>query len=157
MFAHFFSGHLPAALEAGRQARQSNPYDPEVSAKVATVLYLSGNWDEGAALARAAARTEPVPRDANLVLALDAYRRGDYAEASLRAEQMPGKDFLPSVLRAAALGQMKSPEAYNSLAALHRDNPDSLDAFDERMRLRRVDPSITSSIQTGLVKAGMAR
>jgi tetratricopeptide (TPR) repeat protein len=157
MFAQYFSGRTEAAINAGNRALALNPFDPEVSAKFSMVLFMSGYFERAVALASAASTSATaVPRDADLVLALEAYRTGDYVKASLRAEQMPGNDFLTAALRAAALGQIGSPDAVRALAALKVTTPDLAAAFSAKMTSRRFDPAVTALIAAGLVKAGMA-
>jgi Flp pilus assembly protein TadD len=156
MFAQYFSGRVEAALDAGRHAVSLNPLDPEISSKLGMVLFMTGAFAEAVEMAhKASTSTISVPRDARLVLALDAYRRGDYATASQRAEQMPGDDFMAVSLRAAALGQIGSPDAAKTLEALEASNPDLPAAFAVNMKARRFDATVVGSIEQGLVKAGM--
>ncbi|MBX5163226.1 MULTISPECIES: hypothetical protein [unclassified Rhizobium] len=156
MFAQYFSGRTSAALDAGRHAVALNPFDPEILSKLGMVHFMSGEFTEAVEMATKASNSVlGVPRDAKLVLALDAYRRGDYATASLRAEQMPGNDFMAVSLRAAALGQIGSPDAAKTLEALEASNPDLPAAFATNMKMRRFDMTVLGSIEQGLVKAGM--
>ena len=87
MLAQFQSGQTRAAIDAGNRALALNPDSPEAAGKLALVLFLSGYFEAGAALAGdASGFTETAPRDASLVLALDAYRRRDWIEAALLSE-----------------------------------------------------------------------
>lgn len=155
MIAQFFNGRTEAAINAGNRALALNPNNPEVSAKLGAVLFASGFWEAGVSLAEDAERSvDAVPRAASLVLALDAYRRGDYSEASLLAEQIPCSDYVVRVLRTAALGQLGSSEATDKLAELRRRDPDFETTFIRNMQSRRYEDRLILSLQDGLAKAG---
>ncbi|AXA37860.1 hypothetical protein [Rhizobium leguminosarum] len=155
MQAQFYNGRTEAAISAGNRALALNPNNPDVSARLAAVLFASGFWDAGTALADDAAKSvDAIPRDASLVLALDAYRRGDWSEASLLAEQINCGDFLVRALRAAALGQLGSSQAIERLDQLRQLEPGFETAFVADMTARRFEPKLTASIEQGLVKAG---
>ena len=155
MQAQFYSGRTEAAIGAGNRALALNPNNPDVSARLAAVLFASGFWDAGTALAGDAAKSvDAIPRDASLVLALDAYRRGNWSEASLLAEQINCSDFLVRALRAAALGQLGSSQAVERLDQLRQIEPGFETAFAADMNSRRYEPKLTASIEEGLVKAG---
>jgi tetratricopeptide (TPR) repeat protein len=156
MLAQFYSGRTDAAISAGNRALVLNPNNPEVSAKLAMVLFSAGYWDAGVSLAQDAGRSvDAVPRDAVLVLALDAYRRGDWAETSLLAEQVNGNDFVIRVLRAAALGQLGSDQAAARLDDAGRSAPEFETTLREEMARRRFEPALSASIKEGLTKAGL--
>jgi len=155
MLVQFYSGRIDAALAEGNRALALNPNNPDVAAKLALVLFSSGYFDAGVSLARDAGKSvDVVPRDAVLVLALDAYRRRDWSEASLLAEQTSDSAFLIGVLRVAALGQLGSDEAAPRLAELRQLAPDFETTFRERMAQRRYQPVFSASIEEGLAKAG---
>ncbi|MGK6315768.1 tetratricopeptide repeat protein [Neorhizobium sp. DT-125] len=154
MTVQFYRGNTEAAIEAGNRALRLNPNNPEVLAKLAAVLFSSGYRNAAVSLAEDAGRNiEAVPRDARLVLALDAYSRGDFSNASLLAEQMPCGDFLVRALRAAALGEIGSAAAGERLALLREALPDFQHSFASRMQQRRYRPELIASIQDGLQKA----
>jgi tetratricopeptide (TPR) repeat protein len=156
MLAQFDRGRTDAAISAGNRALVLNPNNPEVSAKLAKVLFSEGYWDAGVSLAQDAGRSvDAVPRDAVLVLALDAYRRGDWAEASLLAEQVNGSDFVTRVLRAAALGQLGSDQAAGRLDDAGHRAPEFETTFREEMARRHFNPALSASIKEGLVKASL--
>jgi len=58
---------------------------------------------------------DAVPRDAELVLALDAYRRGDWPKASLHCRAGQLQRLRGSDPQSAALGQLGSSQAAQSL------------------------------------------
>jgi tetratricopeptide (TPR) repeat protein len=155
MMAQLYSGRSDLAIAAGNRALALNPNNPDVAAKLATVLFASGYWDAGVSMAEDAARSvDAVPRDASLVLALDAYRRGDFSNASLLAEQINCSDFVVRALRAASLGQLRSPQAAERLDRLREMQPDFEEGFASAMTLRRYQPATVASIKDGLTRAG---
>jgi tetratricopeptide (TPR) repeat protein len=155
MLSQFYSGRIDAAIAAGNRALALNPNNPDVAAKLGLALFALGYFDAGVSLARDAGRlVDVVPRDAVLVLALDAYRRRDWSEASLLAEQASDRNFLIRVLRVAALGQLGSDEAAQRLTELRQLTPDFEATFRERMAQRRYQPLLSASIEEGLAKAG---
>jgi tetratricopeptide (TPR) repeat protein len=155
MLSKLYSGRVDAAIAAGNRALALNPNNPDASAKLGLVLFSSGYFDAGVSLARDAGRSvDVVPSDAVLVLALDAYRRKDWSEASLLSEQVSDSTFLIGVLRVAALGQLGSDEAVQRLAELRQLAPDFETTFRERMAPRRYQQVLSAAIEEGLTKAG---
>jgi tetratricopeptide (TPR) repeat protein len=155
MMAQFHSGRMDAAISAGNRALSLNPNNPDVSAKFAMVLFSAGYWDAGVSMADDAGRyVDAVPRDAELVLALDAYRRGDWPKASLIAEQVNSGDFMVRLLRAAALGQLGSSQAAQRLADVRSRDPDFEQTFRDRISSQRYLPALSASLEDGLRKAG---
>ncbi|NTI32854.1 tetratricopeptide repeat protein [Rhizobium rhizogenes] len=155
MMAQFYSGRTEAAIDAGNRALALNPNNPDVSAKLGSVLFAAGFYDSAVSLASEAARSpEGAPRDAVLVLALDAYRRGQWSDASLLAEQVNCSDFIISALRAASLGQLGSTQAPARLADLRSWDPSFEKDFRAHMTTRRYTPVFAASLQAGLTKAG---
>ncbi|KEA09359.1 tetratricopeptide repeat protein [Rhizobium rhizogenes] len=155
MMAQFYSGRTEAAIDAGNRALALNPNNPDVSAKLGSVLFTTGFYDSAVSLASEAARSpEGAPRDAVLVLALDAYRRGQWSDASLLAEQVHCSDFIVSALRAASLGQLGSTQAPARLADLRSWDPSFEKDFRTHMTTRQYTPVFAASLQAGLTKAG---
>jgi tetratricopeptide (TPR) repeat protein len=154
MMAYFYGGSMEAAIATGNRALAINPYNPELLSKLAAVLYSAGYQAAAVSLAEDAARNvDSVPRDARIVLALDAYGRSDYSNASLIAEQVNCSDFVVRAIRAAALGQMSSREAPAKLAYLKQILPDYETSLSTWMGRRKYPAPIVSSIQQGLAKA----
>lgn len=155
MAAQFASGRTDAAISAGNRALALNPNNPDVSAKLGLVLYSLGFWDAGQALAEDAGRAgDAVPRDAQVVLALDAYRKSDWSEASLLSEQINYGDDLVRAVRAASLGQLGSDQAKGRLADLRAASPDFERHLKSRLAARGISMVITASLEDGLTKAG---
>ncbi len=155
MMTQFADGRVDAALQAGNRAIALNPSNPDAVAKLASVLFSAGYFDAGVSMAQDAGRAvDIVPRDAMLVLALDAYRRGDWSEASLLAEQVNCTDFVVRALRAAALGQLGSDQAKQRLADVRGRDPDFERTLRQKLEARRFQPVLSAEIQDGLTKAG---
>lgn len=155
MMTQFADGRVDAALQAGNRAISLNPSNPDSVAKLASVLFSAGYFDAGVAMAQDAGRAvDIVPRDAMLVLALDAYRRGEWSEASLLAEQVNCADFVVRALRAAALGQLGSDQAKQRLADVRGGDPDFERTLRQKLETRRFQPLLSAEIQDGLTKAG---
>lgn len=155
MMTQFADGRIDAALQAGNRAISLNPSNPDAAAKLASVLFSAGYFDAGVAMAQDAGRAvDIVPRDAMLVLALDAYRRGEWSEASLLAEQVNCTDFVVRALRAAALGQLGSDQAKQRLADVRGRDPDFERTLRRKLEARRLQPVLSAEIQDGLTKAG---
>ncbi len=155
MNAQFADGRSEAAIQTGNRAIALNPHNPETAANLAIILYSAGYREAGVAMAQDAGRSvDTVPRNAMLVLALEAYRTGDYSEASLLVEQVSSGDFLTGAIRAAALGQLGSEGAGSRLAEIATGVPDFGRTFEQRMAQARLDPQLATDIKLGLVKAG---
>jgi tetratricopeptide (TPR) repeat protein len=158
MMAHFYGGSTDAAIAAGNRALALNPNNPEVLSKLAGVLYSSGYQAAAVSLAEDATKNvDSVPRDARIVLALDAYGRGDYSNASLIAEQINCSDLVVRAIRAASLGEMASPAARNRLAFFNTMLSDYETSLRTWMERRRYPAKIIASLERGLVKAEQVR
>ncbi|MGV1862579.1 tetratricopeptide repeat protein [Rhizobium rhizogenes] len=155
MSAQFLDGRSAAAIEIGNKALALNPSNPEISAKLGAVMFATGFYESAVSLASDAAKAaDGAPRDAMLVLALDAYRRGNWSDASLLSEQITCNDFVVSALRAASLGQLGSPEAQQRLEDLRKRTPDFERGFSKRMAGIHYAPTLTVALQDGLKMAG---
>lgn len=155
MVAQFYGGRTDAALQAGNRALALNPHNPDVAARLGMVLFLSGYWDAAIALANDAGKAvDVVPREAMLVLALDAYRKGRWSQSSLLAEQLHCADFVVAAVRAASLGQLGSEQARERLADIRTHRPDFERNIDTLMQSRLLQPELAAAIEDGLTKAG---
>lgn len=156
MVALFANGSLEAALRAGNRALQLNPRNDDAAAKLALVLYLGGYRDAGVAMSQGLDRdTDVIPADAMLVLALDAYRKGDYSRASLLSEQINGTDRLVAMLRTAALGQLKSPNASARFVDYVTGKPSPNVSYRNGVPWWLLQDAITEELSDGLAKAGL--
>ncbi len=125
LVAHFRRGEFSEAAAAGARALELNPNDPEILAAVGVRKFARGQWDEGAGLVRRsmAAGTRVRP-SAYMILALDAYRRGEYAEAVDNVSKIDADFPLLDVICAAAhaaLGQ--NDEARSEIEAVLKVRP----------------------------------
>lgn len=155
MMAQFYAGQTDAAIAAGNRALSLNPDSPDVLSKLAGVLYSSGFRDAAVSLAEDAGKdVDAFPRDARIVLALDAYARGDYSDASLVSEQINCGDIVVRAIRAASLGEMGSTGAAASLDYLKEILPDYRTSLAKSMKWRRYPDPVVASLQQGLTKAG---
>ncbi|CDZ68271.1 Tetratricopeptide repeat protein [Neorhizobium galegae bv. orientalis] len=154
MMVQFYGGRMEAAIAAGNRAIALNPNNPDVSAKLAGVLSRAGYWEAAVSLAEEASKdVDTVPRAARLVLALDAYRRGDFPAASLAADQINASDFVVQAIRMAALGEIGSPEARQYFEAFEKKTPAYQQSFRALMEFRRYPPELIDSLERGLIKA----
>lgn len=151
MMVQFRAGNIAPAISAGQRALSLNPDNPDVLAKLAVVMLSAGEGEVAISLALDAFKgVDSVPPDARLVVALDAYRRGDFSSASLMAEQISRADVVVVALMAAALGELNSPAARERLDELSQLLPDYETALPLWMSRRRFDPAITASLENGL-------
>jgi hypothetical protein len=155
MTAQFATGRTEAAIDAGNRAIAANPNNADSAGELAMVLYASGYADAGVSMARDAARgADAIPRAAALVLAFDAYGRGQYSEASLAAEQIACADFLVKTLRTAALGELGATEARERLLDLRGGIADFDQVSRRKLMASRLPPALVAQLQSGLAKAG---
>lgn len=157
MMTQFYTGSTGAAIAAGNQALSLNPHNPDVLAKLAIVLFNSGYRDAAVSLAQDASRNvNAIPGDARLVLALDAYSKGDYSNASLMAEQISRVDVVIAALKVAALAEVRSPAARGGLHLLASVMPGYRTELVTWMKRRNYDPVLIASLQRSLSKVGQA-
>jgi tetratricopeptide (TPR) repeat protein len=158
MEALFHLGHTDAALRAGRRAMTLNPYDPDTAAAFASVLALTGRWDEAIPLVeKARDLTETASPEIHAVLAMDAYRRGAYPVALARLVQSnPAPCCEVSILHIATLGQLEmQADAQTQAALLQRVGLGSEASVHRYMTKRHFDPAFVSLLQDGISKAGL--
>jgi len=155
MIAHFAQGRTELAIQAGNRAAGLNSHNPDTIAKLAIVLYAAGYRDAAVAMAQDAGRgMETVPRDALLVLALNAYNQGRFSEASLLSEQINRPSFIVRALQIAALGQLNSAEAKVRLVDFRSKYGDFERRFHPRLLSTHLDDRLSSELESGLTKAG---
>jgi tetratricopeptide (TPR) repeat protein len=157
MITQFSIGNPDSAIVAGRRALELNPYDPMAAAELAKILFVTGRWDEGAALARTTQREGILPAGAAAVLAFDAYRRGEFDEALLRLNQMSDRNcYRLQLLKVATLGQLSRIDEANEAAAdLRRSHPQFEESFRAELKHRQFAPSLIALIEAGLQRAGL--
>jgi hypothetical protein len=157
MLAQFRNDLREAAFVSGYRAMGLNPGNSLIPAELGAMLFAAGRWAEGAGMAIKAEMIDGAPpSDAGLTLALDAYRRGEFAEALLRVQQMGrSENYIANVLELAAAGQMNNAadidEAAKRLNAKRKHFPAS---FRSDMAARHYSPEIVDQLGAGLTKAG---
>lgn len=155
MIAHFLDGRTDAAIEAGNRAMALNPNNPDAAASLGLVLFSAGYWKAGVDLAQTASNeSDTPPRDAMVVLALDAYRNGNWSEASLLSDRVNCTDFIVRAVRAAASGQLGATDANALLNDVKGSDHNFEDLFRDRMATARMRPEIVADLEAGLSKAG---
>lgn len=157
MIAQFRIGNAEAAILAGRRALELNPNNPMTAGKLANVLFVTGHWDEGAALARTAKARDILSREADATLAFDAYRQGRYEEALLILKQLNSRDcYCLQVLKVATLGKLgRFDEVNAAVAELRRLRPRFESSLHADLARRHFSPGLIAILQEGLQKAGL--
>lgn len=146
-------------FETCRRILQDNPHAPSTMLSAGFFRSLAGDWVNGTEMLNSALAGLPHPPGwAYRVTFLDHYRRKNYGEALHQIGKYHApENFTPSLLRAAALGQLdRLDEAASSVTDVLRICPrfskiapryfQYLTAFDE----------IRDHLATGLRKAGLA-
>lgn len=157
MITQFKAGNPEGAIVAGRRALELNPYNPMTAAKLARILFITGRWDEGAALARTVQGQGLLPEDAAATLAFDAYRRSQFDEALLLLNQTSDRNcYCMQLLKVATLGQLgRVAEANEAAADLRRSRPHFEEAVRADLKHRQFTPSLIALIEAGLQRAGL--
>lgn len=145
MSALYRSGRIEAAVLAGRRAVSLNPNDSKALAGLGGVLVTIGRWEEGIPLVMKADQIDQTSyHDADVTLAMDAYRRGAFDEALARLWQRhdaPCCDV--KVLRTAALGQLGRRQEAEAAAETLRNSRAGFEAsFRADMAARHFEPRI---------------
>ena len=159
MLAQFRNGQSEAAFVSGYRAMGLNPNNSLIPAKLGAMLFAEGRWAEGAGMAIKAGMIDgTLPGDAGLTLALDAYRREEFAEALLRVKQMGRSDnYIANILELAAAGQMKNAGDVDKAAKrLNAQRKHFAISFRSDMAARHYSQEIVDQLGAGLTKAGFA-
>jgi tetratricopeptide (TPR) repeat protein len=157
MATQFRIGNVDAAILAGRRALSLNPNNPLTMGKLAHILFVTGQWDEGAELARNAHREVVDSRDAETTLAFDAYRRGQFKETLLLLNQINKPDcYCLQILKVATLAQLgRFDEANAAIAALRSSRPQFELSVRADLGRRKFAPDLVDLLEAGLAKAGL--
>jgi tetratricopeptide (TPR) repeat protein len=158
MMVEFQTGHLEAAISAGRRAVALNPYNTSIEAKFARILYSAGKLDEGVKLASKALETDGLPlADAEWTLAFDAYRRGQFGEVMLRLQRTTDRPcYVTDLLMAATLASLgRDQEAFAVVSGIRKTRPDFERSFLFDMSRRHLDPQLVAALGKGLESAGV--
>lgn len=158
MTTQYRLGHVRAAILAGRRALELNPYNIVTKARLGSILFATGHWDEGVVLARQSVQFDffaALP--AETTLALDAYRREDYQAAAERLQHFAGGQcHHASLLTIAALGELgRHEEAAKEIARIRTERPDFEQSLGTDLSRWNLAPALTERLQAGLTKAGL--
>ena len=158
MSALYRSGQIEAAVLAGRRAVSLNPNNGEALARFGRVLCTIGEWEEGISLVLKADQIDKTSYgDADITLAMDAYRRGAFEETLARLWQRQDASCCDvKVLRTAALGQLgRKQEAEAAAETLRNSRVGFEESFRNDMAARHFEPEFISLLEAGLSKAGL--
>lgn len=159
MLAQFRNGQTEAAFVSGYRAMALNPQNSAIPARLGAMLFAAGRWAEGSGLAIKAGLIDDVPHsDAGLTLALDAYRRGEFAEALLRVQQMGrSDDYVANILELAAAAQVGDTATVGEVVTrLKSRDRQFWTTFRAEMAARQYAPVLIDNLGAGLMKAGLA-
>ena len=149
----FHRHELDRADYEGSRALELNPYNPDDHAQVGWRVAVPGNWDQGMRLFRRGMELDPdPPKWYRLVLALDAYRRGDGA-AALSEIRNGAVMRLPVayIIGAAILADLGEVDEAAALVASGRDIfPELSDDPEVQLRLFNVDPALAQRLLRSL-------
>lgn len=156
MLAQFSAGRTEAAIASGYQAMSLNPNNSAIPARMGTMLFAMGRWAEGVGLATKAGMIDDYHRaEASLTLALDAYRRGEFADALLQVRRFGDSDgYLDGIVELAAAGQIGNGSiARDTTERLSSRHHDFRTTFHADMLVRHYTPEIVDLLWKGLEKA----
>jgi hypothetical protein len=159
MLALFRNGQTEASFVSGYRAMALNPNNGVIPARLSAMLFANGRWAEGKSLAIKASLIDKNPHNcAGLTLALDAYRRGEFAEALLRVQQMGRSDnYVANILELAASGQLENADGMKEAAnRLKARSEDFWTSFASDMTARQYTPELIDRLGRGLIKASLA-
>ncbi len=158
MLAQFRNGQIEAAFISGYRAMALNPNNSVIPATLGAMFFANGNWAEGVNLATKAGTIENGPHDdAELTLALDAYRRGEFTAALLRVQRLGHSgNYVADVLELAASGQLgNAPNVKEATDRLNAYRDHFWTSFQVDMTARHYAPELIDTLGTGLMKAGL--
>lgn len=149
---------LTGALEVCERLAAGNAHAPSTRLSAGFFRSLAGDWEGGAQLlAQALAVISHPPGWAFRATFLNAYRQRDYLHALNELKTYPaGEQFTPSLLRAAAFGQLgRGEEAALAVAEVQRKWPDFPRFADRYFRYLSGIDALSDHLREGLRKAGL--
>lgn len=157
MATQYQSGQSEAAIAAGRRGVSANPENADLLAKLGMIVFLSGNWPEGRALAERAIQIAGRPiRDASFIMILDAYHQENYLQAVSLARQVPSSDTPTAVLKIAAVARMGDRTATDREIAVARlQHPDFDRTVEAMFSGNRYDRDLQTALRLGIHEAGL--
>ncbi len=152
---HFFRGENDMFEVEAARALDLNPNDPEILADIGHYLAFMGQFERGVELSRRAQQLNPLhPGWYFFSFARFHYSQHEYAETVADVERMSMPHFYwAHLLKAAALGQMKSGEAGAALARIFEVKPDF--AARDELKKWNAAPDDLEHLMEGLHKAGL--
>ncbi|WP_244656236.1 MULTISPECIES: tetratricopeptide repeat protein [unclassified Rhizobium] len=152
------AGQIDMSIAAARRGLALNPENADLLAKLAMATFLNGQWDEGLKLAQQAADVAGQPlKDASFVMVLDAYRRGQYAQAVFLARQVPAADTVTAAIRIAAVARTGDRAATDKEIASARLQHPNLDRMVASIfEGTRCDPELEAALREGFRQAGLS-
>lgn len=156
MMAQFVSGRTEAAIASGYRAMALNPNNSAIPARLGMIVYAAGRWAEGTGLAVKADMIDGYNRaEAELTLALDAYRRGEFAQALLRVQKIGrSQSYVGDILELAAAGQTNNAAIIRETTARLSARQGNFQAmFRSEMTSRHYRPELIRQLEEGLQKA----
>ena len=149
---------LSGVLEVCERLTAGNAHAPSTKLSAGFFRSLAGDWEAGTQLmAQALAVISHPPGWAFRATFLNAYRQHDYLHALNELKTYPaGEQFTPSVLRAAAFGQLgRDEEAALAVADVRRKWPDFPRFADRYFRYLVGIDALSDHLRQGLSKAGL--
>ncbi|HXT80990.1 MAG TPA: hypothetical protein VN702_15600 [Acetobacteraceae bacterium] len=156
---HFYHHELDLAAREGQRALALNPCDPEINTQVGWHLAFTGKWTEGMDLFRHGLALDPEPQKwCSLILAVDAFRQSDRAEALSHIKtamtlQLP----IAYVVGTAILADFGALDEARAGARSGRDVfPALFEDPGKQFRLHNLDPVVAERLMRGLERCGLA-
>jgi tetratricopeptide (TPR) repeat protein len=150
-------GQTETSIAAGRRGVALNPENADLRSKLALATYLSGQWSEGIRLAQESVELagEGV-QDGGFLMILDAYRKGQYAEAVFLARQIPAADTPTTVLKLAAVARMGDHAVIvREIAAARMQHPDLDRVVSAMFSGTRYHRDLEQALRVGIGEAGL--
>jgi TolB-like protein len=153
-----FRRDLAGVLEVCERLTLGNAHAPSTTLSAGFFRSLAGDWDTGMQLlAQALGVIRHPPGWAFRATFLNAYRQHEYVHALNELKTYPaGEQFTPSLLRAAAFGQLgRSEEAALAVAEIRRKWPAFPERADRYFRYLSGVDALSDHLRQGLHKAGL--
>jgi adenylate cyclase len=154
-----YNRDIDGTLEICRRIMEDNPHAPSTQLSAGFWRSLAGDWEDGTKMiASALEMISHPPGWAFRATFLNFYRQQDYARALFEIKKYHATEhFTPSLLRAAALGQLgRIEEAQLAAAEVHRICPGFADLSDRYFRSLSAFDSLSDHLKEGLQKAGVS-
>lgn len=150
---------LDGTLEICRRIMEDNPHAPSTQLSAGFFRSIAGDWEMGARmLSGALEMISHPPGWAFRATFLNLYRQNDFARALFEIKKYHATEhFTPSLLRAAALGQLgRLEEAQVAIADIHRICPQFSALSDRYFRSLSGLDSLSDHLKQGLHRAGLS-